>query len=369
MLDIMVEDVLCCQYLLEVFNYQVLFFWQYEMQFLCIVVCLDVFLLVIFGGIFYIDSDCLVSSKVYQLFELGVCYFCEFMEMEVGCSYMCVVVLDNFVYVVGGQYLQYCSGEGVVDVCYCYDFYLNCWLCLQVMQESCIQFQLNVLCGMVYVIGGCNCVGSLVFVEWYCFWCNEWGYVCLLKCCIWGYVGVVLGGCFYILGGYGILVEDKKVLYCYDFVVDQWEFKVFMSEFCVLYVMVGVGGCIYVFGGCMDYVDCCFDVLVVEYYVLEIDQWISVSFMWVGQLEVGCCLLERKIYIVGGYNWWFNNVMGIVQVYNMDIDEWEWDLYFFEFFVGIVCVFVLLFQVGIRRQFLRFLGFWFDCMLFLSGVW
>lgn len=43
--------------------------------------------------------------------------------------------------------------------------------------------------------------------------------------------------------------------------------------------MLGVVGCIYVLGGCMDYVDCCFDVLVVEYYVLDVDQWISVIFM------------------------------------------------------------------------------------------
>lgn len=44
-----------------------------------------------------------------------------------------------------------------------------------------------------------------------------------------------------------------------------------MSEFRVFYVMVGVVGRIYVFGGRMDYVDRCFDVLVVEYYMFETD--------------------------------------------------------------------------------------------------
>lgn len=73
---------------------------------------------------------------------------------------------------------------------------------------------------MVYVTGGRNRVGSLVSVERYCLRRNEWGYVCLLKRRIWGYAGVVVGGRFYILGGYGISVEDKKVLYCYDSVVD-----------------------------------------------------------------------------------------------------------------------------------------------------
>lgn len=69
------------------------------------------------------------------------------------------------------------------------------------------------------------------------------------------------------------------------------------------------------------HVDRCFDVLAVEYYVPETDQWTSVSPMRAGQSEAGCCLLDRKIHR-GGYNWRLNNVTGIVQVYNTETDEW-----------------------------------------------
>ncbi|XP_019497595.1 PREDICTED: kelch-like protein 26 isoform X1 [Hipposideros armiger] len=348
-LDLMVEDVLCRQYLLEAFNYQVLPFRQHEMQSPRTVVRCDVPSLVAFGGTPYTDSDRAVSSKVYQLPEPGARHFRELTEMEVGCSHTCVAVLDNFVYVAGGQHLQYRSGEGAVDACYRYDPHLNRWLRLQAMQESRIQFQLNVLCGMVYATGGRNRAGSLASVERYCPRRNEWGYACSLKRRTWGHAGASAGGRLYISGGYGISVEDKKALHCYDPAADQWEFKAPMSEPRVLHAMVGAGGRIYALGGRMDHVDRCFDVLAVEYYVPETDQWTSVSPMRAGQSEAGCCLLDRKIYVVGGYNWRLNNVTGIVQVYNTETDEWERDLHFPESFAGIACAPVLLPRAGTRR--------------------
>lgn len=150
-------------------------------------------------------------------------------------------------------------------------------------------------------------------------------------------------------GGYGISVEDKKALHCYDPVTDQWEFKAPMSEPRVLHAMVGTGGRIYALGGRMDHVDRCFDVLAAEYYMPETDQWTSVTPMRAGQSEAGCCLLEHKIYIVGGYNWRLNNVTGLVQVYNTETDEWERDLHFPESFAGIACAPVLLPRAGTRR--------------------
>ncbi|KAM5310015.1 kelch-like protein 26 isoform 2-T2 [Glossophaga mutica] len=348
-LDLMVEDVLCRQYLLEAFNYQVLPFRQHEMQSPRTVVRSDVPSLVAFGGTPYTDSDHAVSSKVYQLPEPGARHFCELTEMEVGCSHTCVAVLDNFVYVAGGQHLQYRSGEGAVDTCYRYDPHLNQWLRLQAMQESRIQFQLNALCGMVYATGGRNRAGSLASVERYCPRRNEWGYACSLKRRTWGHAGASAGGRLYISGGYGISVEDKKALHCYDPAADQWEFKAPMSEPRVLHAMVGAGSRIYALGGRMDHVDRCFDVLAVEYYVPETDQWTSVSPMRAGQSEAGCCLLDRKIYVVGGYNWRLNNVTGIVQVYNTETDEWERDLHFPESFAGIACASVLLPRAGSRR--------------------
>nr|XP_060641087.1 kelch-like protein 26 [Anolis sagrei ordinatus] len=348
-LDIMVEDVLCRQYLLEAFNYQILPFRQHEMQSPRTAIRSDVLSLVAFGGTPYTDNDRNVSAKAYYLPDGGSRQFKELTEMEAGSSHACVAVLDNFVYMAGGQRLQYRSGEGAEDLCYRYDPHLNQWLRIQAMQESRIQFQLHVLRGALYATGGRNRSGSLASVETYCPRTNEWSYVCSLKRRTWGHAGAVLGGKLYVSGGYGISVEDKKALHCYDPEADQWEFKAPMNEPRVLHAMAAARGRIYALGGRMDHVDRCFDVLAAEHYVPEADQWTMVSPMRAGQSEAGCCLLEDRIYVVGGYNWHLNNVTSIVQVYNTQTDEWERDLHIPESFAGIACAPVVLPQDVARR--------------------
>ncbi|KAE8294043.1 Kelch-like protein 26 [Larimichthys crocea] len=335
--DIMVEDVLCRQYLLEAFNYQILPFRQHEMQSSRTLIRSDVMSLITFGGTPYTDNDRTVSTKVYHLPDIASRQFKELTEMEAGCSHACVAVLDNFVYVVGGQHLQYRSGEGAVDSCYRYDPHLSQWLRIQPMQEARIQFQLNVLHGQLYATGGRNRSGSLSSVECYCPKKNKWTYVEPLKRRIWGHAGTPCGEKLYISGGYGVSLDDKKTLHCYDPALDQWDFRAPMNEPRVLHAMISTRDRVYALGGRMDHVDRCFDVLAVEYYIPENDQWTTVSPMRAGQSEAGCCLLDRKIYIVGGYNWHLNNVTSIVQVYNTETDEWERDLHFPESFAGIAC--------------------------------
>lgn len=341
-LDLMLEDERCRRLLLEAFSYQVLPFRQHALQSPRTAVRAEAPALVAFGGTPYTDSDRAVSRKVFQLPAPGARHFRELTDLEVGCSHACVAVLDNFVYVAGGQQLQYRSGEGAVDACYRYDPQLNRWLRLPPMQESRIQFQLTALGGRVYATGGRNRAGSLASVECYCPGRNQWAYACSLRRRTWGHAGAAAGGLLYVSGGYGVSVEDKKALLCYDPAADRWDARAPMSEPRVLHAMVGAGGRLYALGGRMDHVDRCFDVLAAEYYAPDADQWTSVSPMRAGQSEAGCCLLGAKIYLVGGYNWRLNNVTGLVQVYNTETDEWERDLHFPESYAGIACAPVLL---------------------------
>ncbi|TRY57440.1 hypothetical protein DNTS_031427 [Danionella cerebrum] len=347
--NIMVEDVQCRNFLLEAFNYQILPFRQHEMQSPRTSIRSDIMSLITFGGTPYTDNDRSVSNKVFFLPDASARQFKELTEMEMGCSHACVSVLNNFVYIVGGQNLQYRSGEGAVDVCFRYDTHLNQWLRIQPMQEGRIQFQLNVLHGQLYATGGRNRSGSLASVECYCPKKNLWTYVDSLKRRIWGHAGATCGVKLYVSGGYGVSLEDKKTLHCYDPISDQWDFKSPMNEPRVLHAMISANNRIYALGGRMDHVDRCFDVLAVEYYVPETDQWTTVSPMRAGQSEAGCCLLDTKIYIVGGYNWHLNNVTSIVQVYNTETDEWERDLHFPESFAGTACTPIILPQTVSQR--------------------
>ncbi|XP_040039544.2 kelch-like protein 26 isoform X2 [Gasterosteus aculeatus] len=347
--DIMVEDVLCRQYLLEAFNYQILPFRQHEMRSSRTAIRSDVLSAIAFGGTPYTDNDRTVSNKVYHLPDAASRQFKELTEMETGCSHACVAVLDNFVYVVGGQRSQYRSGEGAVDSCFRYDPHLSRWLRIQPLQEARIQFQLAVLGGRLYATGGRNRSGSLSSVECYCPGRNVWSNVEPLKRRIWGHAGTPCGEKLYVSGGYGVSLEDKKSLQCYDPASDRWDFGAPMNEPRVLHAMIAAGDRAYALGGRMDHVDRCFDVLAVEYYVPESDQWTTVSPMRAGQSEAGCCLLDRKIYIVGGYNWHLNNVTSIVQVYNVETDEWERDLHFPESFAGIACTPIIIPQNTTRQ--------------------
>uniref|UniRef100_A0AAV2KWJ9 BTB domain-containing protein n=1 Tax=Knipowitschia caucasica TaxID=637954 RepID=A0AAV2KWJ9_KNICA len=340
--DVMVEDVECRQFLLEAFNYQILPFRQHEMQCARTLIRSDVLSLITFGGTPYTDHDRTVSSRVYQLPDTSARHFKELTEMEAGVSHACVAALDNFVYVVGGQHLQYRSGEGAVDSCYRYDPHLNQWLRIQNLQEARIQFQLNVLHGKLYATGGRNRSGSLCSVEVYCPKKNEWSYAQLLKRRVWGHAAATCAERLYVSGGYGVSLDDKKALHCYDAQNDQWEFKAPMTEPRVLHAMVSCGERVYAVGGRMDHVDRCFDVLALECYSPESDSWSALSPMRVGQSEAGCCLLQHRIYVIGGYNWHLNNVTSVVQVFNTRTDEWERDLHFPESFAGIACTPIIL---------------------------
>ncbi|KAK7901577.1 hypothetical protein WMY93_018346 [Mugilogobius chulae] len=296
--DIMVEDVQCRQFLLEAFNYQILPFRQHEMQSARTLIRSDVVSLITFGGTPYTDHDRTVSSRVYHLPDISARQFKELTEMESGCSHACVAVLDNFVYIVGGQHLQYRSGEGAVESCFRYDPHLNQWLRIQSMQEARIQFQLTC------------CTGSFTLLE----------DAIALGRRIWGHAGTTCADKLFVSGGYGVSLEDKKALHCYDPLP---------------------GPCVRS-GGPHGSRDRCFDVLAVEYYIPDNDQWTTLSPMRVGQSEAGCCLLDQKIYIIGGYNWHLNNVTSIVQVFNTDTEEWERDLHFPESFAGIACTPIIL---------------------------
>uniref|UniRef100_A0A4W3H938 Kelch-like family member 26 n=1 Tax=Callorhinchus milii TaxID=7868 RepID=A0A4W3H938_CALMI len=354
---VMVEDGACRRYLLEAFNYRLLPFRQHQLQSPRTGIRSDTVSLAAFGGTPYTDNDRAVSGRIFALTvdTTSSCsssssrQFRELPPMETSCSHVCVAVLDNFVYVTGGQRLQYRSGEGAVDSCSRYDPHLNQWLRLRPLNEARIQFQLDAVQGRLYATGGRNRTGSLASVECYSPGRDEWSQVRPLLRRTWGHASTPLGGRLYLSGGYGVTAEDKRALYCYLPGDDVWQCKSPMNEPRVLHCMASAKGRVYSLGGRMDHADRCFDVLHTEYYLPETDQWTSVCPMRAGQSEAGCCALGGRIYVVGGYNWHLNNVTSIVQVYNVEADEWERDLHFPESFAGVACAPLVLPQTFTQR--------------------
>ncbi|XP_019730709.1 kelch-like protein 26 [Hippocampus comes] len=332
--DIMVEDVQCRQYLMEAFNYQSLPFGEHEIPSPRTLIRSDATSFITFGGTLDIPFRGKACTKVYYLPDSASRQFQQLTEMDTGCSHACVAVLDNFVYVVGGMYS---NEQGAVNSCMRFDPNLIRWLRIQPMQEARFLFLLSVLNGKLYAAGGRNRSGSLSSVECYCPKKNKWTYVEPLKDRIWGHAGTPFGEKLYISGGYGVSLDVMKTLRCYDPVADQWNFRAPMNEPRVLHAMICSRDRVYALGGFVKRVGDCFDVLTVEHYDPQSDQWTIVSPMRTGQTAAGYCLLNGKIYLVGGYNLYQNKVTSIVQVYNTETDKWEGHLQFPKSVFGIAC--------------------------------
>jgi kelch repeat/BTB domain-containing protein 11 len=260
-----------------------------------------------------------------------------------GCG-MCTMY--NYLFVAGGI-KGYGERGKVSDRVFYYNPVDDRWTEVRPLNQARAQLKLVSMDGHLYAIGG-EC---LFTVERYDPRTDRWTTVAPLPKGAFAvaHEATTCNGELYVSGGYGVSLEDKKTLHCYDPVADQWEFRAPMNEPRVLHAMISAKDRLYAMGGRMDHVDRCFDVLAVEYYLPLSDQWTTVSPMRVGQSESGCCLLNGKMYVVGGYNWHLNNVTSIVQVYNPDTDEWERDLHFPESFAGVACTPVILPQTPAQR--------------------
>lgn len=91
-----------------------------------------------------------------------------------------------------------------------------------------------------------------------------------------------------------------------------------MIMVCGWYSMCSLGDSIYFIGGSDDNIEFmeCFDVLGVEVYSLQCNQWICVVLFLYVNSEFGVVVWEGCIYILGGYSWENIVFFKIVQVYD-----------------------------------------------------
>ena len=63
------------------------------------------------------------------------------------------------------------------------------------------------------------------------------------------------------------------------------------------------------------------DVMETEVYSPDFDQWTMVAQLSMGQSEAGACLVNDRIFIVGGYCWSARRCIKVIQVRFCIIDE------------------------------------------------
>ncbi|KAI8515130.1 Kelch-like protein 26 [Branchiostoma belcheri] len=257
-------------------------------------------------------------------FEIG--------PMEEGRCHHGVAIMDNFIYVVGGQAIQYPSGDGAVATCSRYDVWTGTWVRMKSMHEKRAHFHLSALGGRLYAVGGRNKEQNLKSVEAFLPRENSTGHA-----------GCVCDGKLYTSGGYGTSMNNvphERVLQFYDPEQNAWQCRAPMTTGRIWHCMATLADKLYVMGG--DIGDARLHVLTAESYCPASDQWTSIAPMLTGQSEAGTAVIDDKIFLLGGYDWNNRDVIGSVQSYRPEENIWRREASLPQAAAGVACCVVKL---------------------------
>ncbi|XP_022090052.1 kelch-like protein 9 isoform X2 [Acanthaster planci] len=235
-----------------------------------------------------------------------------------------VAVLNDFLYVVGGQVTLTSSGKDSIGTVHRYDPRFNTWLQMCPMQQRRAFFCLVPLDGKLYAMGGKNEQGSLASMEAYNPGKNTWAYVQHLPEAMYAHASCVLNGKLYVSGGF-TNHNFSKAMFEYDSQRDEWMPRHAMHAPRGFHMACVAGDHVYVMGGNQfsaygERVD----VMSVERYSPGHDQWLTVSPMLSGLSMAGVAAMDdQRIYVIGGYNGLARQREKDIHCYTVSKDEWD----------------------------------------------
>ncbi|KAF6077922.1 kelch like family member 36 [Phyllostomus discolor] len=141
-----------------------------------------------------------------------------------------------------------------------------------------------------------------------------------------GHAGTIYKDFVYISGGHDYQIGPyRKNLLCYDHRTDVWEERRPMTTARGWHSMCSLEDRIYCIGGSDDSVESMerFDVLGVEAYSPQCNQWTRVAPLLHANSESGVAVWQGRIYILGGYSWENTAFSKTVQVYDREKDKWS----------------------------------------------
>ncbi|XP_078594426.1 kelch-like protein 14 isoform X1 [Branchiostoma floridae x Branchiostoma japonicum] len=252
-------------------------------------------------------------------------------------GHQCVAVINNFLFVAGGEDRWDPEGKYSVNSVSRYDPRFNTWLQVAPMNERRSCFYMGSVDGHLYSIGGRNADGYVASVECYSPDKNEWKHVTNMEKPCAAHAGTVCDGKIFISGGavYGDFVNTMST---YDPTENQWDNKAVMGTKRAHHTMATVRDKIYVIGGNHTKGNQCIDVLIVESYCPEDNTWSTVAPIMEGRTGPGIAVLDRKVFVVGGYSWNDGQYQTTVQCYNTEDDKWDYEGELPEALAGVSCM-------------------------------
>ncbi|XP_060233610.1 kelch-like protein 14 [Meriones unguiculatus] len=299
--DFMRTDPVCQKLLLDAMNYHLMPFRQHCRQSLASRIRSNKKMLLLVGGL--PPGPDRLPSNLVQYYDDEKKTWKILTIMPYNSAHHCVVEVENFLFVLGGEDQWNPNGKHSTNFVSRYDPRFNSWIQLPPMQERRASFYACRLDKHLYVIGGRNETGYLSSVECYNLDTNEWRYVSSLPQPLAAHAGAVHIGKIYTSGG----VHNGEYvpwLYCYDPVMDVWARKQDMNTKRAIHTLAVMTDRLYAIGGNHLKGFSHLDVMLVECYDPKGDQWnILQTPILEGRSGPGCAVLDDSIYLVGGYSW------------------------------------------------------------------
>uniref|UniRef100_A0A8C5QLL1 Kelch-like protein 36 n=1 Tax=Leptobrachium leishanense TaxID=445787 RepID=A0A8C5QLL1_9ANUR len=240
-------------------------------------------------------------------------------------SHHCVTVLGNFIFVAGGSFSRDNGGDAASNLLYRYDPRWSQWIKVASMNQRRVDFYLAAVNDKLIAVGGRNENGALSSGESYCPQQDNWTYVSELPRFTYGHAGTTHKECVYISGGHDYQIGPyRKNMLCYDPRADAWEERRPMITARGWHSMCTLEDSIYSIGGSDDNLESMerFDILSVECYSPQCNQWTRVAPLLQPNSESGVAVMDDKIYILGGYSWENTSFARTVQVYDKEKKKW-----------------------------------------------
>ena len=255
--------------------------------------------------------------------------------------FACVAVVNDFVYVVGGQNAMAGDGSNATSNVFRYNPRDDKWLQVSSMTVPRTHFVLVALSTCLIAVGGKHNRVALSSAEKYDFMTNEWLPVASLPATVFSHAGCCNANKVYVSGGCsGDDFTDE--MHCYDDSHDGWLLRSPMNQSRGYHVMISHNNKILACAGNTDAGDRR-DVLNTESYDVELDQWTVLSPAPLGQSEAPAVKCANKVYILGGYSWDIHSFQDIIQGFDVEKEVWEeTDVVLPEAMTGVVATYVRL---------------------------
>ncbi|XP_028840795.1 kelch-like protein 33 isoform X2 [Denticeps clupeoides] len=233
-----------------------------------------------------------------------------------------VAVLRGQLYVAGGRH--YYGREDVMNSMFRYDPLENNWRRLADMQEARSNFAMLVVGETIYAIGGdTDSEVNVDSVECYCSTTDAWRFTHPLDLALSSHAASVWQEKIFISGGFSRDCQCLTSILQYHPEKGTTHISD-MSQSRAHHCMETLANHLYIAGGLSyDASSLCLDQLSCEIYDPRADSWCTIAPLPIPHVGAASCILEEKLYILGGYCQEDYNESRLVHRYDPATQRWE----------------------------------------------